>query len=57
MIIKKSHSSTGRYNILIFEVWTLLKPQTPFFVKIISQIIKNVPVIRSDGNRYLKFEA
>jgi len=57
IIIKNSHSSTGRKNKLIFDVWISLKPQTPFFVKIISQTIKKVAVINTDGKRYLNFEA
>lgn len=41
----------------IFDVWISLKPQTPFFVNIISQIIKKVAVIKIEGKRYLNFEA
>ena len=57
IMTKKSHSSIGRDSMLIFDVWVSLNPQTPFLVKIISQIIKKVAVINIEGKRYLNFEA
>ena len=54
-MIKNNHSSIGRYKNLRLLAWTSLKPQTPFFVNMISQTIKKVPVMKVAGNKYLKF--
>tara|TARA_B100000900_G_C20052961_1_gene502687 strand:- start:131 stop:385 length:255 start_codon:yes stop_codon:yes gene_type:complete len=57
IIMKNSHSSTGRWKILMLLACISLNPHTPFFVNIISQIIKKAPVIKIAGNKYLKFSA